>query len=294
MFSSTHMCCSFNLTSYRQSFRKYDDRRTWRQRVERLDGHWNSIMPRLVDAYRRWRYPSPPQAPGPSRRSEDTSAALGADANASSATTASSLSPDDRAADRGAGSPTSPTAPSQSLPASIPTPTHTALPAVPPAPSPSADPPPPDPPAPVPTPAAPPPLPDVDPINFEIEVFDIFTVAKTTSISSTTAQSAAEALVENGYLGSSPVRPAVAISISTLELLRCIRLYKASYSIEAFAKSVCYYYCVSNLLWSPSPIITKSIDALPPDGSQLDFGRVRYLSVLPPDDEEIHRQHPWP
>lgn len=64
-------------------------------------------------------------------------------------------------------------------------------------------------------------------------------------MASDTALSVAEALVVNGYLGTTPVTPAVAISLKTLELLRRIRLVKASFSLEAFAKLVCYYYSVS-------------------------------------------------
>ncbi|KAH9853147.1 hypothetical protein C2E23DRAFT_729387, partial [Lenzites betulinus] len=78
----------------------------------------------------------------------------------------------------------------------------------------------------------------------EIDVYDIFSLSATASVASDTALSVAEALVVNGYLGTTPVTPAVAISLKTLELLRRIRLVKASFSLEAFAKLVCYYYSV--------------------------------------------------
>lgn len=98
-------------------------------------------------------------------------------------------------------------------------------------------------PADTPHPQPPPPAPQ--PIDFDIDVYNIYTTDIKATISSTTATSLMEALALNGYLGASPIRPSVAISFSTLELLRCIRLFKASYSIESFAKLVCYYYRVS-------------------------------------------------
>ncbi|KAH9855188.1 hypothetical protein C2E23DRAFT_724520 [Lenzites betulinus] len=80
--------------------------------------------------------------------------------------------------------------------------------------------------------------------SFDIDVFDILSTSSQASISSDSALSVAEALVSNGYLGSTPVTPSLAISLHTLELLRRIRLFKASFSLEAFAKLVCYYYSV--------------------------------------------------
>ncbi|KAJ8463735.1 hypothetical protein ONZ51_g10067 [Trametes cubensis] len=81
--------------------------------------------------------------------------------------------------------------------------------------------------------------------NFEIKVLDIFDLVTTTTVSLSTSHSVCEALVANGYLGSSPVKPTLAISLRTLELLRCVRLFKPSFSIEAFAKLVCHYYRIS-------------------------------------------------
>ncbi len=90
-----------------------------------------------------------------------------------------------------------------------------------------------------------PPLPTPESFDFNMDVYNIYTMDVKTTISSTTATSHVEARALNSYLGASPVRPSIAISFSTLELLRCIRLFKVSYSIESFAKLVCYYYRVS-------------------------------------------------
>jgi hypothetical protein len=85
------------------------------------------------------------------------------------------------------------------------------------------------------------------PINydFEIDVIDIYSLATTASISrSADSTSASEALVLNGYLGSTPTFPSLAVSLNTLELLYIIRLRKASFSIEAYAKVVSDLYAV--------------------------------------------------
>ncbi|KAH9850690.1 hypothetical protein C2E23DRAFT_734479 [Lenzites betulinus] len=151
----------------RHRYRKQSDKRTWRQRVQRQDHHWNIVMPRLVDAFVGWRYPSTPTKP--------------------------------------------PTAASQHD--GIATPSYT---------TPNASP----------------------TFSFDIDVFDIFSTSPQASVSSDSALSVAEALVANGYLGTTPVTPSLAISLQTLELLRRIRLFKASFSLEAFAKLVCYYYSI--------------------------------------------------
>ncbi len=56
------------------------------------------------------------------------------------------------------------------------------------------------------------------------------------------------ALAEGGYLAASPVSPTLAISFRTLEYFRQLRLRKASYSVEAFAKVLSDLYGVSALL----------------------------------------------
>ncbi|KAI0667165.1 hypothetical protein C8Q78DRAFT_932730, partial [Trametes maxima] len=76
----------------------------------------------------------------------------------------------------------------------------------------------------------------------EVKVYDIFNMAQTATISLRNASSVSQALVSHGYLGATPIRPSVAISLRTLEMMRCVRLVKPSFSIEAFTKLICYYY----------------------------------------------------
>lgn len=82
---------------------------------------------------------------------------------------------------------------------------------------------------------------------FTIDVLDIYSVATSTNISRSPDQSAAEALVQHGYLRNSPVNPSIAISLKTLELFRLLKLVKSSFSAEAFAKLLCLLYYVSEL-----------------------------------------------
>ena len=83
--------------------------------------------------------------------------------------------------------------------------------------------------------------------QMEISVVDLYTLATSATITVAPNQRNAEALVAAGYLGNSPIQPSVAISLKTLELFRTLRLFKASYSAEAFAKVVCHHYRVSTL-----------------------------------------------
>ncbi|KAH9899139.1 hypothetical protein C8Q73DRAFT_639779 [Cubamyces lactineus] len=87
--------------------------------------------------------------------------------------------------------------------------------------------------------------PDVDlDYSFTINVVDVYTLGSSAVITRPSDQSAAEALVRCGYLSNSPMNPSLAISLKTLELFRCLKLVKASFSAEAFAKLVCYQYHV--------------------------------------------------
>ena len=79
----------------------------------------------------------------------------------------------------------------------------------------------------------------------DINVLDIFSNVTSVKIPIAGDQSFAEALVDAGYLGTTPIYPTLAISLRTLELFRVIRLFKASFSVEAFAKMICYMYYVS-------------------------------------------------
>ncbi|KAG2029491.1 hypothetical protein BDR03DRAFT_936832 [Suillus americanus] len=81
------------------------------------------------------------------------------------------------------------------------------------------------------------------PFDFSINVINIYTLVTTANIhSAATIETAAEALVLSGYLGATPHSPTIAISLSTLELYRRLRLRKPSLSIEAFAKVICDLY----------------------------------------------------
>ncbi|KAJ3003115.1 hypothetical protein NUW54_g1805 [Trametes sanguinea] len=86
---------------------------------------------------------------------------------------------------------------------------------------------------------------DVDPsYSFMIDVIDTYALTPSTTISQSADLSTAEALVRHGYLGNSPINPSLAILLKTLELFRCLKLVKASFSAEAFAKLVCYQYYI--------------------------------------------------
>ncbi|KAH9920365.1 uncharacterized protein B0H18DRAFT_881127 [Fomitopsis serialis] len=92
-----------------------------------------------------------------------------------------------------------------------------------------------------------PPTPDCDEQlpHFTIDVFNIFTLQTTVTIILDEEASSPRALLRNGYLGTSPIQPTLAISLSTLELFRRIQLFKASFSVEAFAKLMCHYYKIA-------------------------------------------------
>ena len=91
--------------------------------------------------------------------------------------------------------------------------------------------------------ADPPPTPTSE---VEINVLDIFSNVTSVQIAIIGNQSFAEALVHAGYLGTTPIFLTLAISLRMLELFRVIRLFNASFSIEAFAKMICYMYYVSH------------------------------------------------
>ncbi|KAH9931189.1 hypothetical protein B0H21DRAFT_699872 [Amylocystis lapponica] len=81
--------------------------------------------------------------------------------------------------------------------------------------------------------------------DFDIDVLDIYSLASSAHISrAPTIEYTAEALMLNGYLGSSPFSPSLAISVKTLDLLRCLRLYKPSFSMEAYTKLLCHQYMI--------------------------------------------------
>ena len=54
-----------------------------------------------------------------------------------------------------------------------------------------------------------------------------------------------EAVIEHGFIPSTPVNPQFAISVSTLEFLHFLRAHQPSTSFQAFAKTICDLYQVS-------------------------------------------------
>lgn len=82
---------------------------------------------------------------------------------------------------------------------------------------------------------------------FEIYTVDLYTLHDTTIIHRKPTTEASIALVQNGYLGASPLVPTLAISLKTLKLYRRLRLRKPSFSYEAFTKVLCDLYNVSVL-----------------------------------------------
>ncbi|KAI0744667.1 hypothetical protein C8Q76DRAFT_764263 [Earliella scabrosa] len=85
--------------------------------------------------------------------------------------------------------------------------------------------------------------PEVLPLTAEMDVLDIYSTATTATIKRSD-RSFAEDLVLHGFLGTSPLHPTLAISLKTLELFCCLRIFKPSFSVEAFTKLLCYLYYV--------------------------------------------------
>lgn len=80
--------------------------------------------------------------------------------------------------------------------------------------------------------------------EFSISVVDIYTLERSTRITRDENTNSSKALVQAGYLGTSPEQPSLAVSLRTLELFYTLRLFKPNLSVEAFAKSICYLYSV--------------------------------------------------
>ncbi|KAJ3856163.1 hypothetical protein EV368DRAFT_21249, partial [Lentinula lateritia] len=78
--------------------------------------------------------------------------------------------------------------------------------------------------------------------SFKINAVNIYTLEKEVCIHRSKNTKAAVALVSAGYLGTSPEFPSLAISLQTLELYYTLRLFKPSFSVEAFAKALCHLY----------------------------------------------------
>jgi hypothetical protein len=89
--------------------------------------------------------------------------------------------------------------------------------------------------------------------DFTMETVDIYSLQTSTLIRrSENCKSAAIALVDCGYLGTSPNSLTLAISLKTLELYRRIQLRKPSFSVEAFVKVICDLYMVCSVKLYPT------------------------------------------
>jgi hypothetical protein len=80
--------------------------------------------------------------------------------------------------------------------------------------------------------------------DFNIATIDIYTLQRNRNIHRTSEMKTAVALMSHGLLSNVPLLPSVALSLTTLELYRRLRLRKPSFSVEAFAKVVCDLYMV--------------------------------------------------
>ncbi|EIW53126.1 uncharacterized protein TRAVEDRAFT_81512, partial [Trametes versicolor FP-101664 SS1] len=78
----------------------------------------------------------------------------------------------------------------------------------------------------------------------DIDVVDMYTLARTAHIRREATDTTVIALAEQGYLAASPVSPTLAITFNTLEHFRLLRLRKPSFSVEAFAKVLCDSYAL--------------------------------------------------
>lgn len=79
---------------------------------------------------------------------------------------------------------------------------------------------------------------------FSINTLDVYLLEIETTVKRSPDTKASIALVHAGYLGTVPEQPSLAVSLRTLELYHTLRLFKPSFSIEAFAKAMCHLYSV--------------------------------------------------
>lgn len=87
--------------------------------------------------------------------------------------------------------------------------------------------------------------PALDGYDFDIDVLDIHKLSRVAVIPCNEQTHASTALVLAGFLGTSPEHPSLAIALPTLELFYTIRLFRPSFSVEAFAKVICHTLSVS-------------------------------------------------
>lgn len=127
--------------------------------------------------------------------------------------------------------------------------------------------------------------PTTPPYPYTVFVLDIYTLKAEVTVERDPASlSPALDLIAHGYVAKTPVRPTVAVSIATLELLYRLRQRKASFSFEAFTKVVCDYYKVSLISRDLAMKLTDCADAIPPVPTQCYCRRFRALSADPAPD----------
>jgi hypothetical protein len=116
-------------------------------------------------------------------------------------------------------------------------------------------------------------------LDFTIPVLDVYSMQTAAMISrDIDSKSAAEAIVLNGYLGTTPENPQLAVSLRTLELYLRIRIRKPSFSLEAFAKVACDLYGVGSFVCIASIMSHCRVDSLSSALSTCIIGRVSCLS----------------
>ncbi|KAI0753042.1 hypothetical protein C8Q80DRAFT_1342386 [Daedaleopsis nitida] len=98
--------------------------------------------------------------------------------------------------------------------------------------------------------------------DFEIDCIDLFSLCSSVTIRRSPQDSPAVGLIKNGFLAATPVSPTIVVSLKTLELFYDIRRFKASLSVEAFTKLICFRYFVS-LIISPRLLLTLTLVQVP-------------------------------
>ncbi len=79
--------------------------------------------------------------------------------------------------------------------------------------------------------------------DFDIHAINLFSLANDVHVLRDADEtSPVSAIARVGYLANSPEAPTIAVSFRTLELFRTLRIFKASFSIEAFTKVICHHY----------------------------------------------------
>ncbi|RDX50992.1 hypothetical protein OH76DRAFT_1455203 [Lentinus brumalis] len=78
--------------------------------------------------------------------------------------------------------------------------------------------------------------------DIALNIIDIISLERRALFRRDAHQKTPVAIAESGYLVASPVSPELAVSFRTLEYFRRLRLRKASYSVEAYAKVLCDLY----------------------------------------------------